>query len=80
MELIGTETRAVLATHHPDAAGEIANVEQALADAPLDPELLSLCQQYFAAALNGKAFAKPAPGTRDAACIAFCEQFMVSVA
>lgn len=80
MKLVNIETRQRLETHHPEAAAEIANLEQVLDDTALDASLLALCSDYFEAALGGREWVRPDPLTcLEAACLDVCEQFMLSV-
>ena len=80
MELITTAARTRLGALHPEALAELTHLEQALDATPLDAALLSLTQDYVAAYLRQAEW--PLPPTlsaRDRACLAYAEQFMLSV-
>lgn len=80
MNLVNVETRQRLETYHPEAAAEIANLEQVLDDTALESSLLALCSDYFEAALRDSEWVRPDPLTAlEAACLDVCEQFMLSV-
>ena len=80
MRLINSAARQRLEALHPEAAGEIANLEQVLDDTSLDPGLLALCADYFDTTLAGNTWRSPTSlGDLESACIDVCEQFMVSV-
>ncbi len=80
MDLVSEQLRRRLQTHHPAAVAELDKLGRILDDTSLDPALLALCSDYFAAALAG---ADWSPSKRlselETACIDVCEQFMVSV-
>ena len=80
MRLINLATRERLEAYHPEAAGEIANLEAVLDATSLDRDLLTLCADYFETTLAGRAWQPPAAlGELEKACIEVCEQFAVSV-
>ena len=81
MHLIKPETRGHLQASHPQAATQLDNLRQTLDRTSLDEGLLSLCSNYFEAALRGQDWAPPEPPTElEAAILDVCTQFMLSVA
>ena len=80
MRLIKAATRQRLEAFHPEAAGEIANLERVLDDTSLDPDLLALCADYFDTTLAGHTWQSPSSmGELETACLDVCEQFSISV-
>ena len=81
MHLIKPETRRHLQGSHPQVATELGNLSQILDRTALDEGLLSLCGDYFEAALRGQDWAPQKPLTEfESACLDVCAQFMLSVA
>ncbi|MEM7280709.1 MAG: hypothetical protein AAF438_03610 [Pseudomonadota bacterium] len=80
MDLVSSHTLEVLTNYHPEAARELTNLQAVLTESSLDPDLLKLCSDYFKAALRNDTWSGPEALTDlQAACLAVCEQFMVSV-
>ncbi len=80
MRLINSATRERLQAFHPEAAGEIANLEKVLDDTSLDPGLLALCADYFDTVLSGGIWqSPPSLSELETACLRVCAQFSVSV-
>ena len=81
MQLINDATRARLMRLQPEAAAKLAQVEQAIDDTALDPALLALAGAFIEASLRGDDWQGPAePTDLERACLAFCDQFVASVA
>ncbi|MDJ0940349.1 MAG: hypothetical protein QNJ00_11360 [Woeseiaceae bacterium] len=80
MNLVSEATRQRLAAHHPEAATEIGNLEAVLDGTSLDAGLLELCSRFFETSMRGDEWLPPESLTAlETACLAVCEQFMVSV-
>ena len=80
MNLVSEPLRQRLETHHPQAIAELDKLGRILDATSLDPALLTLCSDYFAAALRDQQWAPSKSLTElETACIDVCEQFMVSV-
>ena len=80
MELINETSAQRLQALHPEAAAELARLESALDATGLDPDLLDRCGQFIDAVLRETEGARTTPRSgREQACLAFCEQFVVSV-
>lgn len=80
LRLINSSTRRRLEACHPQAAGEIANLERVLDETSLDRGLLELCADYFDTTLAGHTWRAPsALGDLETACLEVCEQFRISV-
>ncbi len=80
MQLINSATRERLEVHHPEAAGEIANLERVLDGTSLDPGLLALCADYFDTVLSGGIWESASSLSElETACLRVCAQFSVSV-
>jgi hypothetical protein len=78
--LTNAATRRHLEAHHPEAVGEIRNLEGILTVSGLDTDLLALCANYFDARLADEPWTPPNPLSElEQSCIDVCEQFMISV-
>ena len=81
MELVTSATRQRLSSLHPEVATELGRLETVLDESALDPQLLQLVGQFFDAELGNGDWQAPAdPSPLEQACLAVCEQFMISVA
>ena len=80
MRLISDASREQLHSLHPEAAAELARLESAIDSTGLDAGLLELTSGYFDTMLREQEWQPPAAlSGRDQACLAFCEQYLVSV-
>ena len=80
MYLTNAATRRHLEAHHPEAAGEIRNLERVLTESGLDADLLEQCAIYYDTRLGDEPWTPPdSLSELEQACIDVCEQFMISV-
>lgn len=81
MNLVSDATRSNLAQYHPEVVSELTRLEGLLSDGDVDQSLLQLCSDYIRASLtNTQRPESESAGSLEQACLAFCDQFMVSVA
>lgn len=81
MHLVKPETHQRLQARHAQAATQIDNLQQVLGRTALDARVLSLCSDYFEAALREQDWSPSHDLTGlETACLDVCAQFMLSVA
>ena len=81
MNLVTDRARERLAALHPEALARLDNLAGSIDETGLDPALLGLCAAAIDAQLRDRSFAlSDSPTPKEAAALAFCEQFVVAVA